>query len=311
MDLSFSAHPSNATTSLQDANGGALILPCIHNDTKGVRIFKLNEMHELCMGGDYIAAHQGPRACGATLCFQDNHGTPHFYVTDLTKFASAYQRALKNNLVSCLSFTTVAEPAKSPSITTQRSEEEEQKLGQLIEGKGVYVGSWFPQPRDGMRNTLSARAKFNIYAAPTDILDLAGDPIYLTVQKSLRELHDHEPILGHPISKKFNEDAILKAAQREDYDTLGQWFVPPVRFLFQEQGQKDRDVSTTLFDVKQRGHFVNRPLSTDNAYISCTPARQYDRRVRVCRLDNGTSWDTAVHLLPYHTRLMRLEPAKP
>jgi len=95
------------------------------------------------------------------------------------------------------------------------------QIGQMITGKGVFVGTWEPQDRDG--NSLGKT--FNLYAAPEDIGVLATFNDAVRHVAGLRNWHGHDG---------FNHNVNGNASCAPLYDTLkdgsynGEWFIPPL-----------------------------------------------------------------------------------
>jgi len=95
------------------------------------------------------------------------------------------------------------------------------QIGQVIAGKGVFVGTWAPQDRDG--NSLGKM--FSLYAAPEDI------GIRLTFKNAVRHVAGLQDWHGHD---GFNHDVNGNASCAPFYDALkdgsynGEWFIPPL-----------------------------------------------------------------------------------
>ena len=53
------------------------------------------------------------------------------------------------------------------------------EIGQMVEGKGVYVGEWKPKDRDGR----DLGKGFDVYAAPEDVVDNRGKKASFDIQQ--------------------------------------------------------------------------------------------------------------------------------
>jgi hypothetical protein len=135
-------------------------------------------------------------------------------------------------------------------------------IGQLIAGKGIFVGPWEPKDRRGR----SLGKILDVFAAPEDLTDSSGRKVLLTFRQaaaqvsSLRNWHGHD-------GANFNSDAELyKALESNTYK--GEWFVP-TRDLLSEGLCRNKNEG----DLK--GTFATKPSGSDHAlwYWSSTEPR--------------------------------------
>ena len=94
------------------------------------------------------------------------------------------------------------------------------KIGDYIEGKGIYCGKWVPKDRTGK----SLGTIFNLFAAPEDIGILKSFNDAVKSVATLRNWHGHDG---------YDHEAGDRNPQEKLYDDLrsgnykGEWFIPP------------------------------------------------------------------------------------
>jgi len=99
-------------------------------------------------------------------------------------------------------------------------------IGQLVEGKGVYVGIWAPEDRDGT----SLGEIFDLYAAPEDVQNNKGKRLLLTFNEAVDHVAALQDYYGHD---GFNHDGSGLTEDEVLYEALktgsykGEWFIPP------------------------------------------------------------------------------------
>ena len=96
--------------------------------------------------------------------------------------------------------------------------------GQLIPGKGVFLGIWSPKDR----RDRSLNKTFNIFAAPYDLgLDENGQGKKLLVQSNdgVRAVGEIKNLMGHNGAEYKNDTELYKALRNGTYN--GEWFIPP------------------------------------------------------------------------------------
>lgn len=138
------------------------------------------------------------------------------------------------------------------------------EIGQLIEGKGIYVGIWEPKDRKG--NSLGK--VFNLFAAPEDVQDSHGQNLLLTFDKAVKHVADLQGYYGyggfnHDARGLTPDEALYEAIRKGDYD--GEWFIPPKDAL-NDNLCKNKDT------FKPENAFVTKSNGSDYAHWlwSCT-----------------------------------------
>jgi len=161
-------------------------------------------------------------------------------------------------------------------------------IGQLIKGKGIYIGVWRPVNKNGKKLNQS----FNLYAAPEDLRDI-----------SVRRLHPvfnnhifNKPFLNNKLvsatadkiaskavkkirfTKGWNgykffdydkhvirrDEALYETIEKGEYN--GEWFIPNADMLGKIYKNKDKAALKGSFITKQYGHGNNH----GNWYLSST-----------------------------------------
>jgi hypothetical protein len=102
--------------------------------------------------------------------------------------------------------------------------------GQWIEGRGVYVGLWAPAYRDGT----SLGKVFNLFAAPTDLLDDQGEKALINHRRAIQHIGDLRDWHGHDGIGLPDEEAIYEQIRLGRYTNLKNWFMPPHDVLYSD-----------------------------------------------------------------------------
>jgi hypothetical protein len=223
------------------------------------------------------------------------------------------------------------------SLSTEPPEKME--TGQLIPGKGVYLGLW--TPRDSEGNSL--KKTFNVFVSPTDII--MGDDSRLSTFvhiKSLTGLLSHYVHASGRIKMKFNsavefvaglrnyhghdgghftnEKNILDAAQRNPA-ALEKWFIPPMELMNGATGIQPANLYNSRCTGAFRDTFVNwiyeRGAYKVNYYWTSSRNPKNPSRVyTICFssgdgesvfLPGGQIFGTSVNEFELSTRVVRAE----
>jgi hypothetical protein len=123
--------------------------------------------------------------------------------------------------------------------------------GQLVPGKGVYLGLWEPKDRDGR----TLRRIFDIYAAPEDIRT-GGSNLRMTFNNAVKHVAGLRNYHGHDGGDFPNEKAILKAV-RNNPAALEKWFIPTKELLHGRTVDDDKIQPANLYDSRDAGAFEN------------------------------------------------------
>jgi|GEM_PF-4442080 len=141
-------------------------------------------------------------------------------------------------------------------------------MGALIEGRGVFIGTWAPADSEGRH----LGQVFNLFAAPEDVPGLYKKMPFNQAAKKIAQLgHFH----GHAVTMAASSATSLVTASTYK----GEWFIPP------------RDVVTDNL----LGNKLNGALATTlpaRHYRSSTPSRTRANKSWVFnRLGQGTRID--------------------
>ncbi|MEK7801267.1 MAG: hypothetical protein AAB276_02325 [Pseudomonadota bacterium] len=128
------------------------------------------------------------------------------------------------------------------------------EAGQLVAGKGVFVGPWLPVDREG--HCLSKL--FNIFAAPYDLgFDENGQgtrrvKTYIETVNAVARIRN---LMGHDGANYDNDTALYNALKDGSYK--GKWFIPPSEILNGTDVDMDHKIvrTATLYDLRDTGAF--------------------------------------------------------
>jgi hypothetical protein len=213
---------------------------------------------------------------------------------NLTKDINLSMNAATEKTDKALSSATqrnTAEIAKNVLVDKPAGEE----AGQLIPGKGIFLGVWSPKDRDGV----SLGKTFNLFAAPYDLgLDEngRGTKQILTYSDTVKAVSRIRNLMGHDGAGYKNDSELYAALKNSSYK--GEWFIPTREMIAGmdidgKQVQTDT-LTDTLFAHKDTGAFKNTfRLAAANGsvdaywYWSCSERRDYSTGVYGVRLFDG------------------------
>lgn len=121
------------------------------------------------------------------------------------------------------------------------------KTGQLVEGKGIYVGIW--EPTDNLNKTLGK--VFDLYAAPEDISNNSGNNLLMTFNDAVRHVAGQRNWHGHDGNNFANEKAVTQAV-RTNPDLLAKWFIPTKEILHGKNAQGTKVQPNNLYDHRTK-----------------------------------------------------------
>jgi hypothetical protein len=183
-------------------------------------------------------------------------------------------------------------------------------IGQLVQGKGIYMGEWEPKERKG--KTIGKR--FNVFAAPTD-LD-PPDPYggscrtYINAAREVgerRDWHGHDGI-------HLKSDAALYAAL-ESGSAIGKWFIPPLKLLAGQNDAGEIVQAENLYNLQDEGDFKGTFTTTENApypmlprwYWSCTKNSPPSTQLATIRFSDGAGARNGKDFVRLSCRPVRVE----
>jgi len=147
-----------------------------------------------------------------------------------------------------ISTEILAKPPEPPKPVFDPSQLE---TGKLIEGKGVYLGTWEPKDKNG--RTLGKI--FDIYAAPEDIRNGSGN-LLKTFNNAVKHVAGLRNYHGHDGGNFANETAVLEAV-RNNPAALEKWFLPTKELLHGKTSGGDKIQPANLYDSRNTGAFKN------------------------------------------------------
>ena len=154
------------------------------------------------------------------------------------------------------------------------------EIGQVVEGKGVYQGTWSPTDSNGR----SLGKTFDLYAAPEDIRDDSGDNLIMTFNDAVRHVSRLQNWHGHNGGNFENDKAVMQAV-RNNPEQLGNWFIPTREILHGQNADGEKVQDNHLYGNREKmppgGEYVTRNNGSVGAhwYWSCTERREYASHV--------------------------------
>ena len=121
------------------------------------------------------------------------------------------------------------------------------EIGQMVEGKGIYVGVWEPKDEDGK----SLGQIFDLYAAPEDLTDAHDVKLVSTYNESVEALKNKKDWHGHDGEHFDNSEAFKEALLNGTY--RGGWVMPPKEILYGRDARGNEVQADNLYDHKDKG----------------------------------------------------------
>jgi hypothetical protein len=140
--------------------------------------------------------------------------------------------------------------------------------GQLVKGKGVFVGVWTPVSPEGRE----LETKYAVYAAPEDLKQKSGAKVWLSFKKAAAQVAKLRNFHGHDGADIKSEADLFEKLESKTYD--GGWFVPTMELLSGREAWGRRSLAPNLYKLRKTGDFegsfdVERGHSQ---YMSCSPS---------------------------------------
>lgn len=173
------------------------------------------------------------------------------------------------------------------------------QVGQTIEDKGVFVGTWKPK---GLSKV------FNVFAAPEDLTDEKDNKAVLTFNETVARIDALEDWNGHDGSKIASEPDLIKALRKDDYD--GGWVVPPLPLMIDDKKPGPLLVAQDIGDLEDTFEAVaGQP--TSQWYWSCTTQAKDTESVHYVKFNAEPGEEmldyTGKNLVKLATRPVRFE----
>lgn len=131
------------------------------------------------------------------------------------------------------------------------------QIGQMIPGKGVYMGQW--QPKDRKGNSLGKT--FAVYAAPEDLMDESGKKLVATFQDTAKRVTALKNWHGHDGGDFANDTALYQGLAVGS--AVGKWFIPTRDLLAGTNLSKVH--ADNLYANKDKGDLKGTFTITDNS----------------------------------------------
>jgi hypothetical protein len=185
-------------------------------------------------------------------------------------------------------------------------------IGRMIPEKGIYLGTWEPQDRNGE----SLGKKLNVFVAPEDYTDKAGNNAF-TFNEAAEEVASLGGWNGHDGGDFANDTALYAAFA--DGSGIGKWFIPTRELLSGRNLGGEKVHANNLFDLQNTGALkdtltttLGGPTTRDHSYPywywSSTEIRGHSEKWGTCFTDGHEDYDpTGTHRVS--CRLFRVELA--
>ena len=165
--------------------------------------------------------------------------------------------------------------------------------GQLITGKGVFIGVWMPKDRDGK----SLNKTFNLFAAPYDLgLDENGKGSKLVIKynDAVKAVAKIKNLMGHDGANFATDAPLYEALKKGTYK--GEWFIPTREMVNGTDLDGNKVQNDNLYQHRNTGEFANSFTTASGSgtahwYWSCTEHREFPSSVYgVGFTDGGDGW---------------------
>lgn len=179
-------------------------------------------------------------------------------------------QAQREEALSCLKELKEEYLKKAEAADKKAKEDALRNLqpGQLVSGKGVFIGIWQPKDREG--NSLGRI--FNVFAAPQDLTDASGQKNPLTYEDTVNRVAELKNWHGHDGGRFINDTAVYDALKNNSYN--GEWFIPTRDLLDGKEFNKKTVQLDNLYRYKDTGALKGTFTTTvgfyPHWYWSCT-----------------------------------------
>ncbi len=160
------------------------------------------------------------------------------------------------------------------------------QIGMMIEGKGVYMGTWEPKDRDDS----NIGKTFNVFAAPEDLTDASGTKVLVTFNEAARQVTSLRNWHGHDGGNFANDTALYNALKNGTYN--GEWFIPTRDLLCGKDLAGNKVRGDNLYDHRDTGDLKGTFTTASGSanahwYWSCTEPRGNSSDVWAVRFSDG------------------------
>jgi hypothetical protein len=162
------------------------------------------------------------------------------------------------------------------------------RSGDVVPGKGVYVGIWAPRDENGE----SLKSEYYVFGAPED-LEKRGKRLW-NFNEASAELASRKRWAGFDGRSFSNHRELYKSLADGSYD--GEWLIPPLEIVDSFRNEDMWKHGGSLYDVKNRGAFAGSfSVSGEmNWYWTCTEYPKIEGRMLTIDFDphnlNNTNW---------------------
>ena len=174
---------------------------------------------------------------------------------------------------------------------------DETRIGQLIPGKGIYLGIWSPKDREGV----SLSKTFNVFAAPYDLgLDENGqgkkrlfkskrdEKLIAPYDYTVGTVAAMKNLMGHKGADYKNDTELYDALRSGAYK--GEWFIPPRDLVDGKDVDGNKVQNDNLYSIARRASLptpLRGPLTATGAAARTGRARS------VASASPTSAWSTS------------------
>lgn len=177
--------------------------------------------------------------------------------------------------------------------------EKSQSIGEFIQGKGIFCGTWMPVDRQG--NSLGKI--FNLFAAPEDLGALYDFNDAMAQVSRLKNWHGRNGF-NHNVKGKTPDQALYDALLDGSYN--GEWFLPPKEVL-----NDNLFVNKNKFGLVNAFRAISKDSDTAHWYWSCTEHKDLEAHAWNQNFLNGDIDWPPKDIDKLSVRCVRAEPIMP
>jgi len=138
---------------------------------------------------------------------------------------SAQRRRIVNGKLEHYAVEVSAQEGKEAVAAAIKAESEKFNIGDLVPGKGIFMGTWTPKDREG----ISLCKTFNVFAAPEGLTNKTGEILRCSYQNALNRIAGLENWHDHAGTSYASDRELLEDLKNDKYN--GGWFIPPIELL--------------------------------------------------------------------------------
>lgn len=122
---------------------------------------------------------------------------------------------------------------RKPKSQVAKEEKSEFEIGELVEGKGVFIGVYTKifNKSSGIFSSQEITREFNVFTTPEDLKNEDGSQLTGKFEDVLAAVARIENICGHPGTRIERNTAFIEHTVSDGYKRLENWFIPSHKIL--------------------------------------------------------------------------------